>query len=93
MYESIFPDAEGPGSQNVDCLVAAVSPKICTVSTPTTHIVGSIQGQTWNEPNVSVGHSLPVACRRSSCEVRNSPKVTLFQRPTLIDGTCFSFSN
>ena len=44
MYESIFPDAEGPGSQNVDCLVAQISPKICTVSTPTTHIVELIQG-------------------------------------------------
>jgi hypothetical protein len=44
IYESIFPDAEGAGSQNVDSLVAAISPKIRTMITPTTHIVESIQG-------------------------------------------------
>ena len=44
IYESIFPDAEGPGSQNVDSLVAAICPEICTLITPTTHIVESIQG-------------------------------------------------
>jgi hypothetical protein len=44
IYESIFPGAEGPGSRNVDTLMAATSPKICIMRTPTTHIVEPIQG-------------------------------------------------
>jgi len=44
IYESIFPDAEGPDCQNVDSLVAAIRPKICTMITPMPHIVESIGG-------------------------------------------------
>jgi hypothetical protein len=44
IYQSIFPDAEGPGSHNVDTLMAATSPKICIMITPTTRIVEPIQG-------------------------------------------------
>jgi hypothetical protein len=59
IYESIFPDAEGTRQPKHGYLVSGgdkINPKICTIITPTTHIVESIQGtQTWNEPNVSVG--------------------------------------